>query len=408
MRGFLEKLSKILLILLLLLIPTQLGKHFWFNWSYVLGIRVDYLSPTLYLIDIVFLILFLSDVLLGFEKIKIRKWLSFKNFLVIGIVWLNVVMSSNIGVASYRWIRIFQLVWFVWYVAKKKRLVDKLLVYAVPFWIILESLLSVAQISNGGSLNGIWWWFGERGFSFNTIGIAQMSVAGNGLIRAYGTFSHPNSLAGFLLVALIIWWKKKEDLNKKWWWMINWLGLTGIVLSGSRTIWFLTTILIVVGILNIFNKKKLPLITGMVILGMVLISIVNFNYPIEDFLGGWDENGWIKRGQLNLAALGMIKESPWYGIGMGNFLTRLPDFQQNNRIFWLQPVHNILLLILSEVGVIGLILFVWKIRDWVLNKKISWNIFLAMGVVVVTGMIDHYWLTLPQNMWLLALVFGII
>ena len=41
-----EKISKIILFWLLLLIPTQLGKHFWFDWSLVWGMRVDYFSPT--------------------------------------------------------------------------------------------------------------------------------------------------------------------------------------------------------------------------------------------------------------------------------------------------------------------------------------------------------------------------
>ena len=44
-----------LFYLLLLLLPTQLGKHFWPTFSYVLGTRVDYLSPTLYLTDIIIL-----------------------------------------------------------------------------------------------------------------------------------------------------------------------------------------------------------------------------------------------------------------------------------------------------------------------------------------------------------------
>ena len=59
MKRFLEALEKILLFLFVLLIPTQLGKHFWPEWSRVVGIRVDYLSPTLYFLDLVWLGLFL-------------------------------------------------------------------------------------------------------------------------------------------------------------------------------------------------------------------------------------------------------------------------------------------------------------------------------------------------------------
>ena len=44
--------EKILLFLTILFLPTQLGKHFWPQFSYIYSLRVDYLSPTLYFWDI--------------------------------------------------------------------------------------------------------------------------------------------------------------------------------------------------------------------------------------------------------------------------------------------------------------------------------------------------------------------
>ncbi|KKS80681.1 MAG: hypothetical protein UV56_C0012G0001, partial [Candidatus Woesebacteria bacterium GW2011_GWC1_43_10b] len=44
---------------LLFLLPLQIGKHFWPDWSLVFGIRVDYLSPVIYLTDILVLTLLL-------------------------------------------------------------------------------------------------------------------------------------------------------------------------------------------------------------------------------------------------------------------------------------------------------------------------------------------------------------
>ena len=56
-------LSAIFFYLLILFLPTQLGKHFWPNFSYVYGVRIDYLSPTLYFTDILIIGLFLSWIL---------------------------------------------------------------------------------------------------------------------------------------------------------------------------------------------------------------------------------------------------------------------------------------------------------------------------------------------------------
>src|SRR4051812_29891213 len=48
--------SSLLYFLLLLLLPTQLGKHFWPPFAFVHGLRIDYLSPTVYLTDLLLLL----------------------------------------------------------------------------------------------------------------------------------------------------------------------------------------------------------------------------------------------------------------------------------------------------------------------------------------------------------------
>jgi len=405
------------LFLFLLLIPTQLGKHFWPEWSYLLGIRIDYLSPTLYLLDLVWLVLIGSNFLKNYKKIIFKNYFNFRNFMILGFVGVNILMAVNPWVAGYKWLRVFQLLITFFYFRENKKVIKENLVKVIPCWIILESLLAVAQIAKNGSLNGIFYWLGERSFSFNTIGIAQMSVLGRGLVRAYGTFSHPNSLAGFLLVSLLLWWWLKPSAlrappltGRLFWWVVFWLGLLGIMVSGSRTIWILTLVLIfwfwLKNIKNRINATGLIfLILGVVIFGL---RLVNMEYQMSDFLGGWDSNGIGKRIQLNVAGLKMIKESSLFGVGLGNFLVRLPDFQNNNGIFWLQPVHNILILAWSEIGILGLALVFLFFSENFSKKKINWIFEIILGVVIISGMVDHYWLTLPQNFWLLVLVLGIV
>ena len=413
MKGFWEKCEKIVFFVLLFLLPTQLGKHFWFDWSLVWGMRVDYFSPTFYLVDMVWLIWVVLILVKNFKKE--RKKVKFEVFWVIILILVNILVANNRWVAGYKWLRLGQLFWVWSWVTENKRTVKNGLLKVIPWWLIVEGILAIGQVSKGGSLNGWWWFLGERKFDFNTIGIAQMSVVDMGLVRAYGTFSHPNSLAGFLLVSLI-WWVKNFSLfrssnyQRVKWWVVFWLGLVGIFLAGSRTIWLLTLgFLIFLGWNSKVNiKKKVKGLAFLVLLVIVLIKMIGFNYPLVNFLGGWDENGLIKRGQLNLAALQMIKKSPWFGVGLGNFLANLPEFQKNNQIFWFQPVHNVLLLLVSEIGLLG-----FGVMGWVLGRKWDWKkwdkwIWIILGVIFVSGMVDHYWFTLPQNMWLLTLVLGLI
>ncbi len=335
---------------------------------------------------------------------------------------VNVVFAQNKVVAVYRWLRIGQW-WLTWrLVSKNKKKIIKYLFWIIPGWIILESFLGLAQVINAGSLNGIWWWLGERRFTLGGIGIAQMRWLDEGMIRAYGTFSHPNSMAGFLLLAWW-WWRKKDTRNEKletriWYWIVNWSAVLGIILAGSRTIWVMTIGLMIYEQmiktprtpLNEGGQKYIKMFLGKIFLVagivMLVLGVVNINYRVSDFLGGWDSEGWQKREWLGLSSLKMIRSNPLFGVGAGNFLVRLMEYRVGN-FYWLQPVHNIFLLAWSEIGIIGLLAISGLALGKVMKinfKKYGWLLF----IVIVTGMGDHYWLTLPQNSWLLAIIFGLL
>jgi hypothetical protein len=67
------------------------------------------------------------------------------------------------------------------------------------------------------------------------------------------------------------------------------------------------------------------------------------------------------------------------------------------------------LLILTETGIIGLSFFL--VMNLLYLKKIisqqRVNLMIVWLAVLLTGLTDHYWLTLQQNFLLLGLVFGL-
>jgi hypothetical protein len=241
------------------------------------------------------------------------------------------------------------------------------------------------------------------------VGVAQISWLGESLIRAYGTFSHPNSLAGFLLISWLLWSRNQNfkfqisnfKLNRIFYWVVWWMGLMGIIISGSRIVWVLTAVLIITNFkLRITNwKNKIAL--GVVFVGviMMILGLIGQNYNLADFVGGWDTASLSKRWILNVEAITMIKNHPLFGVGAGNMVTQ--EFK------WRQPVHNIILLAICEIGILPIILlisnFKFQISKMIKNKK-NWMI---IGIILITGMVDHYWITLPQNRWLLAVIIGL-
>lgn len=398
-------------IIWLLLIPTQLGRHFWLSESSVMGVRIDYLSIILYLTDIAWFLWICT------QRKKIKLKFDFFTMILLLLMLVNIIFAQARWVAVYRWLRVWQW-WLTWQlVAENRTKIIEYLKNIVPWWILVESFLGLAQVIKGGSLNGIWWWLGERRFTYGGIGIAQIRLFDEGWIRAYGTFSHPNSLAGFLLLAWWWWKNQKHKMNKIFYWVVWWSAILGIILAGSRIVWFITLGLLVMEQVQtisyaIKNKKhkikrqligKICLFLGIICLVLGMVSI---NYRISDFVGGWDIQSWQKREKLALSAVRMIREAPLFGVGAGNFMVSLPKFQTGG-FYWMQPVHNIFLYIWCEVGILGLVMFLilginrLKTFKW---KKQLW--FLV--IVVVTGMFDHYWVTLPQNAWLLAIILGLI
>ena len=217
-------MKEIITYLWLALIPTQLGRHFWLVESRVLGMKIDYLSIILYLSDILWVGWIIKNHPLTPSLTKEgdktknfwNRWLMV--VLVLAIVVGNVVVAQAKLVAVYRWLRVGQWLFTFYLVSKNKKDIEGKLLKVIPWWIIIESFLALAQVVKGGSLQGIWWWFGERRFLLGNLGIAEMRVGNEAWVRAYGTFSHPNSLAGFLLLAWIYMKnrnKKRETRNKK-------------------------------------------------------------------------------------------------------------------------------------------------------------------------------------------------
>lgn len=390
------RIKNLLLGLWLLLIPTQLGKHWWPEWSLVNGIRIDYLSPTLYLVDVVWGLWVITNCELKIKSFKNKRW-----WIGLGLVVMNVLTSTNKWAAIYKAGRWVQLIVTVILIRGSKIKIQNYLKWIIPIWVVAESWLGWAQITSGRSLQGVWWWLGERRFSYLTIGVANWEVLGRGLIRAYGTFSHPNSLAGFLLVSMFWWTKLLKSKKNMLYWLVVWMGVLGIIISGSRTAWM---VMIIYNLkFLIFNKKRLAG-AGLILAGVVIMILagINENYRVSDFVGGWDRDGWNKRANLGWSAVKMWQDSPLLGVGLNNFLVRLPGYQ-NGGSYWLQPVHNIFLLMLVEVGIVGMLGLIYNFKFFIPNSRNRW----MWVAILTTGMMDHYWLTLPQNMWLLALVIGL-
>ena len=80
-------LHQVLFLLLLILLPTQLGYHFWPNWSFVFGIRSDYLAPTIYFTDILFFFVLIFWYLDKTKNLKLAFFNKHKIFIFFSLIF---------------------------------------------------------------------------------------------------------------------------------------------------------------------------------------------------------------------------------------------------------------------------------------------------------------------------------
>jgi len=406
------KFHRKLFWLLVFLLPVQLGRHFWPQSSFLFGLKIDYLSPTIFLTDIlIFLILFLWVLgrLKGFKKpylINLNFQALSKLFLLLSIfifLILTSFLARNQSVAFFKLSKILEFSLLALYIFKNK-ISLKDICLPLSLAVLYSSLIAISQFIKQGSLNGIFWFLGERTFDISTFGIAKAIINGELILRPYATFPHPNALAGFLLVSLIL---VVPFLKKFLRWIVLSLGLLAIVFTFSRSVWLLLLLLLFVLIAFIKNKKIKITLLSLNILFVILLFVFGYKFSTNEAL-------W-QRLQLMQSALLMGKLFPFSGVGLNNFIVYLPDFWPLvGFTYYFQPVHNIYLLLLAEVGFFGFILLFWfsflvfkKVLkvSFLRERKIF---FLAFFSILFLGLFDHYWLTLQQNQLLFVLLLGLI
>lgn len=405
MKDFLNRVEIYVFRLLIFLAPTQLGYHYFAKFSYVFGIRVDYLAPTLYLTDILVLILLFFFWLKKIRRLKLRAW--FVGLLGFAIV--NLIFSHFPLLGLYKWIKVIEFVFLGYYVFTKKDLVLKRDILVPLSWsVIAFSLIGLVQVIMQKTIGGPFYFFGERTFSSGTPGISLFRFFGRELLRPYSTFSHPNSMAGFMLAAVLLlafYSGKNKTLITK---ISVCVGLVSVFLSASLSSYIaLATVLI---FYLIFGRREKYLTKGGIyllffaVVASLILPIISDNLATKEI----SENIY-KRLVLAEAAGRVFASSPLWGIGLGNFIPNLPSLGILPEIsWWLQPVHNIFLLTLAEGGIVGLFLLVALFaKSFSFSPKNVWKVAPALLVIILTGCADHYWLTLQQNQLLLSLLLGL-
>ena len=418
-----EKLQKAVFFLIVFFLSSQVGLHFWPDFSKVSGIRIDYLSPTLYLLDVLIIIwLGMLRALgrLGKIRIEIENRL-FKLLLSLFILTLiiNTFLARSPVAHIFEIVKLVEFGLFGWLVAKTFEKKDiSVFVRVLALSAIVSSLLAIWQFINQSSVGGLWYFFGERTFNISTIGISTVNLDQQ-ILRPYASFPHPNVLAFFLLVATIfnvLRLPYEKSLAIRTFLILSvMLSTVGLFLTFSRIIILLAICFFVYAIYAKGKRNVILAVLGA--LGLLGAASILFSPDVlntQFLLRGIDF-----RQELLAQSFQIFLNNPYFGIGLNNFFIHQSALIKDISPILFQPPHNIFVIALISLGIFGFwilpAIFTFAIRS-LLNKRKAKSeeqgafyesVLFVLIAIIIVGMFDHFFLTLEQGQIMLALILGL-
>lgn len=428
------KLSEIFFWLFLVSLPFNKRVIYYPEQAYIHGYFSYYLAVFLYVSDLLLLICFMCNIIENWPNIRdilprLGKYLVISLvFLVSGLLgWFHMKHLDILQV--YNLVKLTELIILVYLTSQTLKSLTNLKISLFLIYIsaILQGILGLLQFHVQHQVG--FSFLGEYVSQLGTGGLATIDTITGKVIRAYGTFPHPNILGTFLNIGLAIGYylvsparttdsvQSGGRATKAKYWLIlaNFILVLGIFTSFSRVAWVVScaTTLIYLGYQYCLTKKLFywPILIPAVV-GVVCILIFDRGLLLARVSNITDSNSYIERVAYN--AIGWeIWKTHSLGVGIGNYIpTMLQSFHVQPWDY--QPPHNIFIYLGASFGWIGLgtfIIFLFTIASKLWRAKssdIRLLLLVVLGSLVVMSMFDHFLVTIQQGQLMFALVFGTI
>lgn len=349
----------------------------------VYGVRIDYLSPTLYLLDLLILIYLF---IVNFEKLGI--WdLRFNQLTTILIA--NLIFSAN-PFATLTWSLHF-LLYFIFAFSLRFSDIRQTVISALLFSSLFQICLAAAQLYLGHSLQGFFYYLGERVVSVGQPGVALASFMGQVMLRAYGTFGHPNILAGWLVMVFLIILRLKP--RAMYHILSTLLTTLGIIFTQSRS-----AAIAYFGIIIPFYILKS--LRSRVLYLMILFTLIISHWSLITLVRA--DLSLTQRLNLQNLSFHVIQKYPILGTGANASISTYPVVNPVFRL--LQPDHNSFTLSLSWFGLAGILVIIYMVRIYRFMALRLYNFLPLIPLLLL----DHYLLTSPQGLLILLLYLKVV
>lgn len=419
-----------LFLLFLFLLPIQ--TRWIIDQGFLHTVAWEYGTISLYGIDIIF-ILFLCALLVHCINHQKRFQHSLPLTLAIAlsvIAFFSLAFAANVHIGLFWWLK----------------LSEGLLLFAcIHLAPVTMRQSAIAFVASGVMQSVVGWiqfawqhfpaskWVGISALDPNILGTPVIEGAAGRLLRAMGTLPHPNILGGLLTVALLcavqLAVSAKTSRERLLWIASIILMSAALWITFSRQAWVGLGVAIIALVMHLFftqsptrkadiHQLKIPLLA-------LVLPLIIFTFAFPDLISTRffpTPSHRLETKSINERAdavhdTARILHDTWVeGVGIGNFTLKraalhdAPDERNNQTL--MQPVHNIYLLLFTELGLFGLLVFLSLLVLLLvpLNRKDPWQRTwgLAFITLLVIGLFDHYLWSLSVGILLFWSVAGLV
>lgn len=331
------------------------------------------------------------------------------------IFWLSLLVLSEVSVlfSADRMLGTLLLIRFVECFLLYFLIINHLFPLQALFLIFVfglfgESLLGLYQYIRGTSL-GLFF-LGEPVLGTGMTGVSTLIVGGEKVLRAYGTFLHPQIFAAYLLFGLFA-IKNIYRRNPYSYAIIALILVVGFLITFSR-------VAFVAGIVGLFvyhllTKRRLSNRT-MGIFGVVLLFFVvslNIHGVFFERARFQDTQALQFRAENFTDGVRLLLQHP-LGVGLGSSSQTLQSIAPGKLSPWeYQPPHNLFLIAGIELGWLGFVLyvalFVFLLTALYRVRSQSPQVFVLWVMVTIISFTDHYFFSLYPGIVLFTILFSL-
>lgn len=413
---------------LIFFLPSNVFLTFPTGAEYVGGLRVDYLIPKLFLTDLVVMAIIVSFLIWKRHRVRPlctqlcqtthRWWLIILTSIIILFILRQFFAPIPLISSSTLTRLVFGSCLMLIIANVREHISRTVLIWTLSVTVLFQAGISWYQWVSQTSVAGFHF-LGEPNLS-HPLGLAKSVWFGQERIIPYGTTAHPNVLAGVIAVytvAILMQLFTKKRTNPE-------LAL-GIILGGISitTIGLLQSVsamlAIAVGLAILASSKLLAKREATLLyvkawqfwFVVVTTSVICAVFLFATSLVAVKNDSVFRRAILNSAAIELVMKQPLLGTGLSNFTNSLDHAVSREKVIvpFLQPAHNIFILSLAEVGLLGfcaLVALAQLVRQTQIDDmKLGWfsrKIPLLYLVLLPIAVLDHYLLTIQSGLLLLA------